>query len=182
MTSLKHTVTTLIMVSQQVPWNCFTSFEISQFLLLLILHINLILLLFWNPNKPKAVVWHKKKAVHVTSSVFAQDGHGYQAGKVMLNEPWNAPRSYRCWVESVSPSTELRPLLVGVTSATDTLLFLNNKQYQTESCCHGDLSQCFCGDIVGFASCIRKTLCLGKTDLVMILAVILWRRRGFPVL
>lgn len=45
-----------------------------------------------------------------------------------------------------------------------TVLFQNNKQYQTESCCHGDVLQCLrCGIVfvLFFGLRIRKAVCLG---------------------
>lgn len=43
---------------------------------------------------------------------------------------------------------------------------------KTETCCHGDLSRCFCGDSASFAS-IRRRFSLGKTDQVLKVTVML---------
>lgn len=101
----------------------------------------------------------------------------------MLNQPWNIPDTGFLTKCRVSPSTTFisRPLLVGVMSATDTLLSLHNKQCQTEAHCHGDLSWCVCVDIVVSTS-IGKTFFLCKTYLVMILTLIIWRQAAFPAL
>lgn len=45
---------------------------------------------------------------------------------------------------------------------------------KTETCCHGDLSRCFCGDSAGFAS-IGKRFSAGKTDQVLKVAVMLFK-------
>lgn len=71
-----------------------------------------------------------------------------------------------------------RPLPVGVMSATDKLLSQNSKQCKTESRCHGNLSLCFCGDIVGVSG--RRSL--GKTDQALILNLVRRKRGAFPTL
>lgn len=52
---------------------------------------------------------------------------------------------------------------------------------KTETCCHGDLSRCFCGDSAGFAS-IGKRFSPGKTDQVLKVTVMLLKRDLFSLL
>lgn len=138
------------MMSKKIPQNYETSFEISQ--LSLILRVDL----SWYQAVEKAnrlLVNVVKNVGNVNSCCLSRMDKVrlYLSGKPILtsHETLALQKINCCSVESGLVS---RPQRVQVMSATDKVLFLNNKQCQTESRCHGDVSRCLCGDVAGFAS------------------------------